>query len=187
MILSLKSYRLRLLFIGLTLEEKTSIEISFGRYSVFYSRDIEKVANLASFDLIVADEETFLLQQSRLKNLNKPLFSIGTKRIDGSSGILKRPMIVHEWLQMIETLAKPVRTPVVRSVEVGSIVRSKTTPLFGKGVVVALEGENEALVRFPLNKILPPSKILRCHLSQLQILGNIEDQSTGDRTKKVTK
>ncbi len=187
MSLPVKSYRLRLLFIGLTVEEKTNIEIAFGRYSVFYSRDIEKVGNLANFDLVVADDETFLENISLLKSLSKPIFNIGIKKLDGSGDVLKRPLIVHEWLRSIENVAKPVRTPVLSPIKVGSIVRSKTTPMFGKGVVISIESETEAMVRFPMNKILPPNKALRCHFSQLQILGNIEDKSAGVKLEKVTK
>lgn len=180
MSLPIKSYRLRLLFIGLTLEEKTSIEIAFGRYSVFYSRDIEKVGNIADFDVVVADDETFVGNLSLLRSLNKPIFNIGTKKLDNSYNVLKRPLIVHEWMKAIESNAKPVRTPILSPVKVGSIVRSKTTPNFGKGVVISIESETEAMVRFPMNKILPPNKALRCHFSQLQLLGNIEDKNSGE-------
>lgn len=174
-----KSYRLRLLFIGLTLDEKTSIEIGFGRYSVFYSRDIEKVANLNSFDIIVADEETFITHQVTLQQSNKPLFNIGSKIIHGAKDTLRRPLIVHEWIKAIEAVAKPVRVPTINPIKIGTVVRSKTTPTFGKGIVVSLEGDNEVMVRFPMNKILPPNKPLKCHVSQLQVLGNIEDKSSG--------
>jgi hypothetical protein len=187
MAIATKSFRLRLIFIGLTLEEKTSIEIAFSRYSVFYSRDIEKVANISSFDVIISDEETYYSQQKFLLSLNKPLFTVGSKKVEGSQDNLKRPMIVHEWLKAIEAVAKPVRKPIVSPIRIGSIVRSKTTPMFGKGIVISLEGDNEAIVKFPLNKMLPPGKPLRCHLSQLQLLGNIEDSSPIENQKKVTK
>lgn len=171
---SFKLFQSRLLFLGLELEEKLSIEVAFSRYSVFYAPDLRRVASLNSFDLICLTEEMFRENQRGLAQSQVPFMIIGNNVVPEAFGHLPRPLVVREWIGRVQKVLSPVRTPEIGTIQVGSVVRSKTTPDFGKGVVIRIESEHEVLVKFPMNKLLPKGKALRCHISQLQLLGKID-------------
>lgn len=169
-----RSFQVRALFIGLTQEEMINVEISFSRYSVSYKPSLQLARDLSNYDMICMPDEAYEEHKDFIKSFEVPVFTIGENKSD-SSGLLRRPQYVREWLEVIEPQIKPVKKPELNTLEVGAVVRSKTTPDFGKGIVVELVGTDEAMVKFPMNKLLSKLKILRCHKSQLQILGNIKD------------
>lgn len=170
-----KLFRTHLLFIGLAVDEMMNIETALNRFSVYYKNSLANVANLEPYDLICLPEEDYKNNQELLENIKSPYLIIGQKIIKGSAGLLKRPIYIRDWLEVINKLVDPVKTPELEKIEVGVIVRSKTTPIFGKGVVVSLIGTEEMMVKFPSNPLLSKEKPIRCHKSQLQILGRIED------------
>lgn len=171
-------FRSQLLFIGLAVDEILNIETAFSRFSVYYKNSLSNVAKLDPYDLICIPEEDYKNHQELLDNVKIPYLIIGQKIIKGSAGLLKRPIFINEWLEVINKLIEPVKTPTLEKIEIGVIVRSKTTPIFGKGVVVALIGNDELMVKFPSNPLLSKEKPIRCHKSQLQILGRIEDYAS---------
>lgn len=173
-----KIFRSRLLFIGLNLDEMMSVEASFNRYSVTYCKSTESLRSedkFEAFDLICICESELKKYEDRFISSQVPFVSIGKKLVVGAAGVLKRPIYVREWLELIQKLVEAVRTPVLDKIDVGTIVRSKTTPIFGKGVVISPVGSDEFMVKFPNNKLLSKDKAIRCHKSQLQILGKVED------------
>lgn len=152
-----------------------SIETAFSRFSVYYKNSIANVGKLDHYDLICLPEEDYYKYHELLEVSEKPYIVIGHKIVRGSAGLLKRPILMKEWLETIGKLIEPVKTPVLEKIEIGVVVKSKTTPIFGKGIIVSLIGEDEMMVRFPKNPLLPKEKAIRCHKSQLQIIGKIDD------------
>lgn len=171
-------FRSHLLFIGLAVEEMMIVETAFSRFSVYYKNSIASVAKLDLYDLICIAEDDLKKHQEILDTSQIPYLVIGADYIKGSVGLLKRPLYVKDWLEVINKLIEPVKTPVLEKIEVGTIVRSKTTPIFGKGVIVSIVSPDELMVKFPTNPLLPKDKPIRCHKSQLQILGKIDEQLT---------
>lgn len=113
----------------------------------------------------------------KINLLGFPFFVIGSEAVAESQGLLLRPLYVVEWLKQISSFLPPVHKPSVKKIEIGTIVRSKITPIFGKGIVIEISSDTEVIVKFPLNKLLPKHQSLRCHCSQLQVLGSINDYS----------
>lgn len=167
-----KNHQNKIMFIGLTNNEKINIEVAFQKYNTNYSSEVPSDSLLLEHDLICITED---LYQEKMLIFDIPIFIVGSVDIDGTSGLLPRPIYVSEWLKFISQVLPPVRRPEVKRIEIGSIVRSKTTPAFGKGVVIDVVSETDVIVKFPLNKLLPKNQSLRCHCSQLQLLGNIND------------
>ncbi len=170
-----KIFRSQLLFIGLAPDEMMNIESAFSRFSVFYKSSLANVGKLDPYDLICLPEEDFKNNQEALEEVKIPFLIIGQKFIKGSAGLLNRPIYIKDWLEIINKLVKPAKTPSLEKIEVGVIVRSKTTPIFGKGVVVSVIDNDEMMVKFPNNPLLPKSRPIRCHKTQIQIIGKIED------------
>lgn len=169
-----RPFQVRALFIGLNHEEAINVETSFNRYNVSYKPTLAQARDLSNFDMICLPDAVFKEHKDFIQSFDIPIFTIGDDKSD-SMGLLRRPQVIREWLEVIEPLIKPVKKPELHVLKVGAIVRSKTTPSFGKGVVTQMIGEDEALVKFPMNKLLSKLKVLRCHKSQLQILGTIDD------------
>lgn len=169
-------FRSHLLFIGLAVDEMMSIETAFSRFSVYYKNSIANVSKLDPYDLICITEGDLKNHQELLDESKIPYLVIGDRYIKGSVGLLKRPLFIKDWLEVINKLIEPVKMPVLEKIEVGTIVRSKTTPIFGKGVIVLIISPDEVMVKFPANRLLSKDKPIRCHKSQLQILGKIDDQ-----------
>ena len=169
-----KLYRNQVLFIGLELKEKMAIESSVTRYSIFYKDKISEVINLDTFDIICLPEIEFLQNKDLLSQLQKPIILIGEKVLEGTKGVLRRPIFVKQCLDVLQKLLPEVKKPVLPKVEIGSIVKSKTTPMFGKGIVTSVISETDVMVKFPKSNLLTKNDSIRCHISQLQIVGNIE-------------
>lgn len=167
-------FRSHLLFIGLAVDEMMNIETAFSRFSVYYKNSLANVNKLDIYDLICIPEADLKNHQELLDNSQTPYLVIGERYLKGSLGLLKRPIYISEWLQVINKIIEPVKTPALEKIEVGTIVRSKTTPVFGKGVIVSILNPDELMVKFPSNPLLPKDKPIRCHKSQLQILGKID-------------
>lgn len=170
-----KIFRSQLLFIGLGTDEMMNIETAFNRFSVYYKNSLSNVDKLDPYDLICISEEDYNKNKELLSEVQIPFLIIGQKVIKESAGLLKRPIFIRDWLEVINKLISPVKTPILEKIEIGVIVRSKTTPIFGKGIVVSLISNDELLVKFPSNPLLSKDKPIRCHKSQLQIIGKIED------------
>lgn len=173
-----KIFRSRLLFIGLELDEMMSVEVSFNRYSVSYSKTTDALKSedrLDKFDLICVSESELKQNQDHFISSQVPFVSIGKTSVVGAAGLLKRPIFIRDWLELVEKLVEAVKTPILEKIEIGAIVRSKTTPIFGKGIVIAPIGPDDFMVKFPNTELLAKDKAIRCHKSQLQILGRIED------------
>ena len=177
--------RNKLLFIGLSLEEQINLEIGLSKFDMTYSQAMNDF-EFDSFDLICIDEKIFELYESQFYKSSKPCLVIGGPVSSREVGRLSRPMILSEWAEIIKSIIDPVRTPNVRKIEIGAIVRSKTTPSFGKGVIVTIIDHNEVMVKFPQNKFLDKNKPLRCHISQLQVLGKLEEieNTHGEKDEK---
>lgn len=167
-----KSHQNKIIFIGLTNNEKINIEVAFQKYNTNYSSELPSNRSLLEYDLICISQD---LYQEKILIFDIPIFIVGTEDINGTTGLLPRPIYVSEWLKFVSKVIAPVRKPEVKKIEIGSIVRSKTTPAFGKGIVIDIASETDVVVKFPLNKLLPKHQSLRCHCSQLQLLGNIND------------
>jgi hypothetical protein len=170
-----KIFRSQLLFIGLSVDEMMNIETAFNRFSVYYKKNLGSVGKIDIYDLICLPEEEFKNHEAELKKHKMPFLVIGKTSVKGSAGFLERPILIKEWLEKIYKFVEPAKTPEVVKLEIGVIVRSKTTPIFGKGIVVSLLDNDELMVKFPKNPLLPKEKAIRCHKSQLQVLGKIED------------
>tara|TARA_R110002049_G_scaffold72149_1_gene186205 strand:+ start:171 stop:686 length:516 start_codon:yes stop_codon:yes gene_type:complete len=167
-----KSFQNKILFIGLSNDEKVNVETGLQKYNITYLNEFKSKFEFLKFDLICISDE---LYDPKLTLLGIPFFTIGQKLINEAKGLLVRPQYVVEWLKQISSVLPPVHKPTLKSFVVGTIVRSKTTPSFGKGIVTDISSETEVMVKFPLNKLLPKDQSIRCHRSQLQILGNIND------------
>lgn len=171
-----KFYRSQILFIGLDANEMMKIEVAFNKYSVFYKDSIAKVQNIEAYDLVYIDEKDYLQNQDLVETIDKPFFIIGITKVEKARGNIKKPLIVRECLESVYSVLPPAKTPEIAPLEVGAIVRSKTTPQFGKGIVVSILSENEVSVKFPKSKLISKAKdVIRCHKSQLQIIGSVED------------
>lgn len=182
-----RSYRARILFVGLTIEEKLNVEIGLSRYQLFYAREFDRVADPNSFDLICLEMGQLNLHAEALNKGKSPVLIVGSGKADFVKGRLDRPMVLKNWYETIKSFISPIKTPELKSIEVGTIVRSKTTPIFGKGVVVKLESTQEVFVKFPFNKLLPPGKPLRCHISQLQVLGKVDNKRENNNKQELAK
>lgn len=171
-----KYYRSQILFIGLDANEMMKIEVAFNKYSVFYKDSISKVQNLDAYDLIYIDEKDYSNYQELVATIQKPFFIIGDKKVLQARGNVKKPLSVRECLESVYSVIPPAKTPEILPLEVGAIVRSKTTPQFGKGIVVSILSENEVSVKFPKSNFISKAKdVIRCHKSQLQIIGSVEE------------
>lgn len=171
-----KLYRSQVLFIGLSLDEKYSIESAFNKYSVFYQESFEQVTKVDSFDLICLPNDEFLKNEKTIVELKIPILTIGNVALPRTRGHIARPISIRHCLDLLHKILPSVNRPEIESFEIGSVVRSKTTPAFGKGIVVSLVSEFEVLVRFPnSNLISSKDKAIRCHKAHLQILGNIKE------------
>lgn len=171
-----KLYRSQILFIGLTTEEKYTIESALNKYSIYYQDSFQKVEKVEPYDLICIPEEDFFKHEEVLMNLNKPIITIGQKIIPRTRGVLSRPIFISQCLELLQNVLPAVSKPSVAGIEIGSVVRSKTTPAFGKGIVLKLLSEHEVLVRFPNSSLISnKDKAIRCNRAHLQILGSIQE------------
>ncbi|AUN97351.1 hypothetical protein DOM21_14710 [Bacteriovorax stolpii] len=171
-----KFYRSQILFIGLTTEEKYSIESALNKYSVYYQETFQQVEKITPYDLICLPEEEFLKNEKTLIDLKKPIITIGKKILPRTQGVLSRPIFISQCLELLQKTLPAVSRPSLEGLDVGSIVRSKTTPTFGKGIVISLLSEFEVLVRFPNSSLISnKDKAIRCHRAHLQILGNVQE------------
>ena len=164
-------FRSQLLFIGLAVDEMMNVETSFNRFNISYNKRLSSIEKLEPYDLICLPEEECLNNQEILADVKVPYLIIGKKVIKGSAGLLERPIFIRDWLEVINKIIEPVKSPVLEKIDPGAIVRSKTIPVFGKGVIVSLVGEKEVMVKFPDNPLLPKDNLIRCLRSELQILG----------------
>lgn len=170
-----KLYRNQILFVGLDVREKMAIESSLSRYSIFYKDKISDVIKLETFDLICLPEDEFNSHKELLTQSKMPVVLIGDKMLEGTRGLLRRPLFVKQCLDLLQNILPEVKKPTLTKIEVGSIVKSKTTPMFGKGIVTSVVSETDVLVRFPKSNLLSKKhESIRCHISQLQIVGNID-------------
>lgn len=167
-------YKNKILFTGLTSAEMMNVETVFNRYSVFYKDSLINVVRLENYDLICLTEEDYGMNARLLADVAVPYLVIGESR-SGNAGFIKRSDFVRLWLEKIKDILPASRKPVLEKIEVGTVVRSKTIPLFGKGVVISLISENEVMVKFPTTQLLLKDHAIRCHKSQLQNLGKLED------------
>lgn len=169
-----KFYRNQVLFVGLDIKEKMAIESSMSRYSIFYKDKITDVIQFETFDLICLPEEEFQTHKDLLFKTKIPVVLIGEKVLEGTRGLLRRPLFIKQCLELLQKILPEVKKPTLPKFEVGSIVKSKTTPMFGKGIVTSVISETDVLVRFPKSNLLSKkNESIRCHISQLQIVGNI--------------
>lgn len=168
-------YRSQLLFTGLTTDEMMKVESVFNRYSVFYKENVGDVGKLENFALICMTLEDFEKNKNQVLESKIPFFILGPRGVVGCAGFISRDAIVRLWLESIQSITPPVRVPQVEELAVGVVVKSKTTPVFGKGIVIKIVSDHEVLVRFPTTNLLTKDKSIRCHRSQLQILGRLED------------
>ncbi len=168
-----KSYRSQILFVGLNKDEMLSIESSMSRYSSFYHHELGKIKKIDAYDLICISEEIFSKNNETLAAIDKPIILISERKLPVIS--LQRPMFVREWLEIISKVLSPAREPKPLRLETGSIVKSKTTPFFGKGVVTEVLNPDEVMVSFPMANIGIKNRSIRCHKTQLQIIGSISD------------
>lgn len=168
-------YRTQILFTGLTVDEMMNVETVFNRYSVFYKDSLSKVNKLENYDLICLTEEDYGMNAHLLSDTKIPYLIIGEESSSANKAFIKRSDFVRIWLEKIREMLPVAKRPVLEKIDVGSVVRSKTTPLFGKGVVIAFVSENEVMVKFPTTKLLSKDLAIRCHKSQLQNLGRLED------------
>ena len=168
-------YRTQLLITGLTVDEMMKVETVFSRYNILYKNSVSQVAKLQGFDLICATEADYHTNKNLIHECKLPFVLIGEKDLEGSRGLIIRSSLIHQWYETIHQIIPPVKKPKIEALDIGIVVRSKTTPLFGRGVVIEIISADEVMVKFPTNKILAKEKAIRCHKSQLQILGNIEE------------
>ena len=151
------------------------VEEALGRFQTSYLDSPESDFSSEEYDLICIDEEIYDAHQSSVMRSETPVLLISAKKSHPSRVQLTRPVFVKEWLETIKSIIKPVRTPELISLVVGAIVRSKSTPFLGKGIVLDAISENEFLVSFPKSRLAKLKGPIRCHKTQLQVLGNISD------------
>jgi len=168
-------YRTRILFIGLTREEKAKVEVIFNRYSVTYLESLSAVKTFSDFDLFCISQSDFEQNFHLLPESKTHYVIIGDKVLAGAEGCIKRSDLVRVWLETIMGLVPPVKKPKLDAIDVGAIVRSKLTPLFGKGIVTAKVSDHEVLVKFSSTQLLSKNIAMRCHISQLQYLGKNDE------------
>jgi len=179
-----KSYRTRILFVGLTKEEMIKVETAFSRYSTFYRLDLKGLGNISPYDLICIDSEVYLQNQSLLLDTGIVTITISDAK-NNSQHALERPIFVKEWLDTVSAIIAPTIEPELNPLVVGAVVRSKTTPLFGKGIVTSILSEEEVMVSFPKSNYPKINRPIRCHKSQLQILGNISNMLSETSKSKL--
>ncbi|MBC7538016.1 MAG: hypothetical protein H7281_04295 [Bacteriovorax sp.] len=169
------TYRSQILFIGLTTAEMMNVETVFNRYSVFYKDTMSKFNRFDNYDLICLTEAEYVMKGHHLAEIKIPFFVIGEESVKGCAGIIKRSEFIRLWLETVKQILPPAKTPEIEKIMIGSVVRAKSMPLFGKGVVTAFVTESEVLVKFPTTNLLSKDMAIKCHLSQLQNLGKLED------------
>ena len=170
-------YRSQLLFIGLVLEEVLKVDTIFSRYIVYYKDSFSLIdEHYEQYDFLCVTEADFHKNSDKILDSKIPFVIIGERKVPGCIGLLMRSQLVFYWHEFIKEIIPAVKLPKTESIEIGVIVRSKTTPLFGKGVITEVISENEVMVKFPTNKLLPKDKAIRCHKSQLQILGKMNEE-----------
>lgn len=170
-----KLFRNQILFIGHEVKEMMTIESALTRYSIFYKDKLENVKSFEGYDLICAPEEEYLKNDQLLNQLGLSVLLIGQKKVPETIGTIQRPLFIKQCLDLLQSVLPEVKKPELPKIEIGSVVKSKTTPMFGKGIVTSIVSDTDVLVRFPKSQLLSKkNESIRCHISQLQILGNIE-------------
>lgn len=168
-------YRSQILVTGLNNNEASVIDSILGRYVVFFKDTLRNIERLDNYDLICLTLIDYLKNKNTVNDSQKKFLIIGDIGVPGCSGFIQLKDSAYHWLEMINSIVPPVRTPQIIGLEQGSIVRSKTTPQFGKGVVTQVLSENEVMVKFPNTALIDKNRALRCHKSQLQVLGKLDN------------
>lgn len=166
-------YKGQILFLT---EERHYTDLSldfFGNYVFFFGSDELKNKKLEDFSIIVIDQQTSQSDIDLLRESNRIWINIGEKKVDGSFGALTEDFSQEELLDLLYKLIGKAFRPQLKHFEIGTIVRSKSTSNFGKGVVVAHYNDEVLKVRFPMSKLCA-SKAIKCHKSNLQIIGKVD-------------
>lgn len=166
-----QKFQLKVLIVGFQAEELDLVHLVLSGYELEHLPVGATLEEVKEYDLVIASHEA----SQYLKNSkHKPTVIIADEKPGSIQHFLARPLDPEKLLRMVRGLIGFAKKPQIQSIKMGAIVKSKTTPTFGKGVVIKEFSESEVMVRFPLAKDLTQGKPLKCHISNLLLIGYVD-------------
>lgn len=170
------NFKAKILFLSQDLSRHKINFRALSQYRVEILEYIIQSSTLKSYALICTDDSIDESSLKLLKKSHKLWINIGERVLTGSSGNIPTPVGTNTLLNLIRSIAGEANIPKIENIQKGSVIRSKVTPDFGKGIVISVINEYEVFVRFPLSKLCS-DRPLRCHTSNLQLLGKLDIKS----------
>jgi len=166
-----QKFQLKVMNVGFEGEEVALINLVLAGYEIENFPLGATLEDIEDYELVIVS-----LEAAQFLKLSKPkpVIIIAEDRPETAKHFLARPIDPERLVRMVRGLIGYAQKPEVQPINIGAIVKSKTTPHFGKGVVTKIYSEHEVFVKFPMAKELANNKLLKCHVSHLSLIGYVD-------------